>query len=73
MNELLATPAGEGPVVIRVPHASGGDFVATFRRPDCDPGGNYDLSSYVDTNGNRVEIAMMSPAYKAFIERIVDY
>lgn len=55
------------PLLVRVAHVDGGDFVATFRR------GGQQIKLYEDEYGNRVEIMMMAPEYAGFINRIIDH
>lgn len=55
------------PIRVSTPHVDGGDFIAEFTR--C----NDVISVYHDEYGNHVEIAMMTPSYAGFINRVIDH
>ena len=64
---FLDLPPTNEDVRISVPHVSGGDFVAWFRRV------NSIVYQYRDENGQIVDIMMSSSGQAAYANRIVDH
>ena len=64
---FLDHPQTNNEVQISVPHGSGGDFVAWFRRI------NSAVCQYRDETGQRVDIMMTSSGHAGYINRIIDH
>jgi hypothetical protein len=57
------------PSSIEFPHPYGGNFVGLFRKISDDNS----HCEYINESGQIVEVMMCSPAYAAYINRIVDF
>ena len=68
---FLSTYNLNNPVPARVefPHPYGGNFVGFFRKISDENS----LCEYTNESGQNVQVMMCSPAYAAYINRIVDY